>query len=352
MSGGDGFDFANFYWFSYETIGVNISLSGQGSLNGTDFSTIYKLSSIEGVVGTEHDDRLIGGGNERLEVFAGLGGNDVIDGGSGWDVVDYGILWGDTTVNAGESGIMGIVLDFSAGKVRDSNGFTDTIAGIEHVRATPVSDLLIGSDVDNSFAPGLGNDGIDGKKGTDHVAYSSGGGSFGIVARLTAGYVYDTGGFYDTVASIENLTASQWDDDVRGTSTKNILDGLGGDDLLHAGAGNDQITGGVGSDTLFGGLGKDVINGGNGNDYLRGGTGADIYVFDADCDGDTVFGFQTGEDKLDLTAFDLLDAASALSNLHILTSASAILEIDQDNYIVFENVNTSGTFLVAGDILV
>lgn len=49
-----------------------------------------------------------------------------------------------------------------------------------------------------------------------------------------------------------------------------------GDDIVYGGRGDDYIKGGSGNDQLFGGSDNDVLEGGTGNDVLEGGSGNDI----------------------------------------------------------------------------
>lgn len=74
-----------------------------------------------------------------------------------------------------------------------------------------------------------------------------------------------------------------------GTSSADILTGLGGhdeihglsgDDFVYGGAGNDKLFGEAGSDKLFGGAGSDMLDGGAGVDILAGGAGDDVYRVD------------------------------------------------------------------------
>jgi len=64
----------------------------------------------------------------------------------------------------------------------------------------------------------------------------------------------------------------------------NVLNALGGNDVVRAGAGNDTVNGGSGNDTLFGEAGHDTLTGGAGTDTLLGGAGNDTYVVETVAD--------------------------------------------------------------------
>jgi RTX calcium-binding nonapeptide repeat (4 copies) len=64
----------------------------------------------------------------------------------------------------------------------------------------------------------------------------------------------------------------------------NLVNGLGGDDVLEGSHRSDALFGGEGNDTLDGGNGKDGLFGGNGNDTMLGGNGNDFLSGDAGTD--------------------------------------------------------------------
>jgi Ca2+-binding RTX toxin-like protein len=238
------------------------------------------LIDIERVYGTSFADTLIGGNisNDNFECFAGLDGADTINGGSGWDCVEY--YW-----DRNEGGNNGIVVDLLAGTVRDGFGSTDIISQIEQVRGTSRSDDYKGSNGDDAFMPFGGNDYIDGGSGYDTVSYSIDvwrDGKIGIHADLTAGTIFDTQGFIDTVISIENVEGSFWDDHIVGDGVDNGLFGNGGDDVIKGRAGADRLLGGEGNDRLYGGAGNDYLEGWSGTDRMRGGGGGDTSAHQAD----------------------------------------------------------------------
>lgn len=70
--------------------------------------------------------------------------------------------------------------------------------------------------------------------------------------------------------------------------------------------GFDQIMGSDVSEVLSGAEGADTISDGAGEDTLSGNVGADLFVFAADGQADTILDFERGEDKLDLSGWDFL----------------------------------------------
>lgn len=111
------------------------------------------------------------------------------------------------------------------------------------------------------------------------------------------------------------------DNQLIGLGSKDRLIGGHGDDKILGNAGNDRlvgkrgddfIAGGTGDDRLSGNRGNDVLDGGEGDDILIGGKGADTFVFLENAGDDTIFGFENGRDKIDLTALNL-----SFQDLHV-----------------------------------
>ena len=128
----------------------------------------------------------------------------------------------------------------------------------------------------------VGDDGNDTIMLTDAVFYSSSEPTGYVVDLSTTeaqgirksgakGYDEDT----LEVFGIENIVASQYDDELTGDSAANKLLGGDGNDILDGGSGNDHLEGGAGDDVISGGRDNDVLYGGEGNDNLDGHNGAD-----------------------------------------------------------------------------
>jgi hypothetical protein len=91
-------------------------------------------------------------------------------------------------------------------------------------------------------------------------------------------------------------------DTLDGGNGNDTLWGEQGNDTLSGGAGTDTLNGGAGNDKLDGGAGNDKLDGGVGNDKLDGGAGNDTFFYDVNSGGkDTITGFTSGEDEIDLS---------------------------------------------------
>ena len=87
LSGGAGFDFAS---YEHAAAGVYASLTSPALNSGEAFHDMY--ISIEGLIGSVHNDTLIGNGSANTlrggrgnDTLSGLGGADILDGGAGND---------------------------------------------------------------------------------------------------------------------------------------------------------------------------------------------------------------------------------------------------------------------------
>ena len=241
-----------------------------------DGDIIYDIiTTIENLTGSAFDDNLAG--DPRGNVLAGGDGNDILDGRQDNDTLYGGE--GDDLLQGGPGAD-----NLNGGPGQDTATYADSPAGVTvHL----------------------------------HRVYASGGDAAGdTFDDIFTPAVIDEDGdiIYDIITTIENLTGSAFDDNLAGDPRGNVLAGGDGNDILdgrqdndtlYGGWGHDQLFGGAGNDTLYGGEGDDRLVGGAGNDLLIGGPGSDVYVFEPG-DDDIVIGFTNGEDKLDLSAFELV----------------------------------------------
>ncbi len=206
---------------------------------GSGADLLYGDAGMDVVNGGADDDRLYGeqdadvlngdDGNDWLHddgsFEQGFASGDILNGGPGRDLADYGSRGGTLPVT--------ITLDGAAndGSAQESDN-VGPAGDIEIVEGSGNDDVLIGSDRGEELRGGFGNDKLDGLGGDD------------------------------------------------------VLDGFGGNDQLAGGDGNDTLEGSADSDGLLGEGGDDRLTGGTGNDSLGGGPGAD--VLDGGLDSDTM----------------------------------------------------------------
>jgi Ca2+-binding RTX toxin-like protein len=154
---------------------------------------------------------------------------------------------------------------------------------------------------------GSGNDLLDGGTGNDTASYAHAMAGVSVNLGLTAAQA--TGGAgNDTLAAIENLTGSNFNDALSGDHLSNIINGGLGHDILKGGDGDDFLIGGLGNNTLTGGSGADTFQ------WLKGNSGHDV-----------VTDFTPGTDKLDLSQLlqgEIGTAASLDDYLHFKISGS------------------------------
>lgn len=172
-------------------LGLNIDLTGSLTTDKTaDVSNLYRtvnnapvyngtitFSGVRSVVGTWMNDTMLGGANNDIEIFNGSGGNDHIDGRSGYDRADYG-----------SESVEGIDVNLASGHVTTATQGTDTLRSIENIGGTRFDDIYDArgfvkgiSDVVNQgstlnalneFIPRGGNDTIYGN-GNTRINYDS-----------------------------------------------------------------------------------------------------------------------------------------------------------------------------------
>jgi hypothetical protein len=139
------------------------------------------FNGVYGVLGSSYGDLLIGGGpgrlsfNPRAELFYPGAGADTVQGGGGWDIVEY------------PASPQGIDVDMSRATgqvVNDGWGDTDTLTGIENLVGSYYADRFKGSDRSNNFNGLRGADSFDGAFGHDEIDFGALFGTQGIVVML------------------------------------------------------------------------------------------------------------------------------------------------------------------------
>ena len=225
-----------------------------------------EVLDIEGLVGSDHDDVLIGDlRDNRLE------------GGAGHDTL------------RGDSG--------------------DGLGGADLLRGGPGDDLLYGGIGDDALEGGPGADRFWGGAGYDFASYRTS--AAGVEIHLHDGtarggdaegdrfvgmeiieYVSaDNETHQEEIPDVEHLIGSGHDDVLAGSRGANWLFGLAGNDALDGREGDDWLEGGAGADLLRGGAGIDVVS------YRASGTGVTVRLHSGalsggDAEGDRFVGFE------------------------------------------------------------
>ncbi|WP_225767993.1 calcium-binding protein [Inquilinus sp. Marseille-Q2685] len=262
INGGAGIDTADWLRQNGLTTGVSVNLQ-TGATGGGAAGDV--LTGIENLRGGNFNDTLIG--NAGANTLTGAGGADTMNGGDGNDTV------------SGQDG----------------------------------NDRLNGGNGNDYLNGGAGSDLLDGGAGIDTVSY--GDATARISINLQAGQIGGaaTG---DTLANIENLTGTRFDDYIAANAAANVLSG---------GAGNDQLRGQDGNDTLYGGAGADDLNGGNGNDNLNGGAGNDAIAGSAGADN--LAGYDGNDYLVGGAGADRLNGGAGVDTVSYAGSAARVAVI-------------------------
>jgi Ca2+-binding RTX toxin-like protein len=271
----DPFGGGAIFWSSRADAGNNTIITGDGNdyvaagLGGNDIVDLGTGDDIfDGAVGnisgkTGNDIINAGAGNDII--YAWGAGNKTINGGTGNDTINIR-GFGNTTISGGEGNDRIIIIDGAQ--------LSTVTGGVDRhiISAGAGDDSVIVSSGDDIFTvdTGSGNDFID--IGSRNGTFDAGDGNDDIFALFANGNKISAGAGNDLIV----LDAS--------ASTGNVVFGGTGDDTIvtipifgfdpdspplgqheiHGGAGNDTIVSGLGNDTIYDDAGDDIIN-------LRGG---------------------------------------------------------------------------------
>ncbi len=385
INGGTGFDQAVYTW---APAGVTVDLSAGTAVDG--YGSIDTLISIESAVGSDFADRLTGDAGDNW--LWGRTGDDIIDGGLGFDSAAYND-WKNGEVTGG------IVAKMAAGTVTgDASVGTDTLISIERIRGTEFADTYdatgfgAGAPEFNAFR-GLGGDDLVTGNGNTRVEYD--GALAGVTVTLTGGGAGtaqssdfatngDTAGIgSDTfTGGVTRIRGTDFADTFIGDETNNSFWGGGGNDAIDGGAGidrvrydfsattgivadlvagtatdgqggtdklanienvrgtsfADRIVGDAGGNALVGLAGNDLLIGGAGNDVLDGGAGLDMADYSQATGPIKVsYGLDgVGTAQVDRDSDGVYEEADALTNIE------QVVGTNFDD--IYDSTNFSGSF--------
>jgi Ca2+-binding RTX toxin-like protein len=253
-------------WGAFERVGNDMVYTAKNNLSGFTIVDHYNGHAIERINYIYADSsqgsnysialRSVVSFDDVSETVVGTAGNDVIDGGTGYEEIYAGD--GNDTITT----------DLGSGRVVAGSG-DDTIEV-----ATPVW--------------------LSGSEGVDTLQFDSGvtAGAIVVLADLDraglSGEQYTIGvASAQRIKGVENVVGTAHGDYIHGDDSDNDIRGEGGNDSLH---------GGGGDDTIHGGDGNDDIRGNSGADQIYGGAGIDHYASYLDTwQGDVIHDFEIGE---------------------------------------------------------
>jgi Ca2+-binding RTX toxin-like protein len=257
MQGTTGDDSLDFSYLSDSWYAVDyVSLGGNDKVIGTIFSDSFTLGKDA----------------------------EFIDGGKGWDTVNYGNSTAAVSVdltgqvqhggyaegdqlanieNVTGSKYADTLTGNAGGNVLDGGAGADTLHGgdgDDTLYGRSGTDTLYGDGGNDTLIGGADADKIDGGNGIDTVDYSAAPSSVwqylpghqidGVFVNLTNGQGFNSDANGDTYTSVENVRGSAFADIIGGDSHDNAIYGNAGDDVLAGLGGADYLDGGDGIDTL------------------------------------------------------------------------------------------------------
>ncbi|MEM9273392.1 MAG: hypothetical protein AAGA80_10590 [Cyanobacteria bacterium P01_F01_bin.143] len=160
-----------------------------------------------------------------------------------------------------DDGIADVIIGSPGG---DANNQTNS--GKSYVLFGNNTEVIEGTDDDDSLEGGVKGEEINGLRGKDTIVGN--GGNDLLDGGDNSDRLFGNNGS-------DTLLGGNGDDSLFGQLANDSLQGGNGNDSLEGNSGNDTLVGGVGNDTLLGNMNNDSLEGGSGNDLLLGGEGQD-----------------------------------------------------------------------------
>lgn len=246
---------------------------------------------------------------------------DVIDGGAGFDTVDYSLSR------------EGVTIDLNLARQSGGDAQGDQLLSIEKIIGTSFSDKMTGDKSDNTFDGGDAIDFFDGGDGNDTViskwdqdvdTFFGGTGSdtldysvnpngrFGPmhIVDLEEGTTHTARNLLEAYAQPVLEDKHSGFENVIGTSGFDRITGNGEQNRLEGRDGTDFLQGGKEADVLVGGLGRDSMTGFRFDQPGEGDGAVDTFVFNSAAEvgilstSDSIANFEFGIDNIDFSAID------------------------------------------------
>ena len=311
-----------------ELEGANVvhGLGGDDEISGDDGDdSLFGNAGDDRLMGDDGDDTLNGGrGNDNLkggddmdvllggpgdDVLSGHRHNDELTGGSGKDIFWFGDRDGHDTItdfatgdiiSLGESALEDDEIDEVLASVRENDDGYYTYdwknTSFTVNRALTADDFEPPMPPPDEPAIELSESADMWPDATDPVDHNDGD---NVVDGLGGNDVIMGGRGMDMIAGSggnDMLDGGRGNDTLKGGMGNDDLDGGREDDMLYGGDGMDELKGGSGDDMLDGGSGADMLMGGADDDVLTGGLGNDTFKFGSDDGVDMITDFESVRD--------------------------------------------------------
>lgn len=266
-----------------------------------------------------------------FETIWDTGGTDLIDGSSATSSVQLDLREATLDYESTSGGVVNYVSGISGGfTIADGSEIENATggSGADTLRGNDLANVLTGNGGNDAFTASDGGDSYVGGSGTDSLDYSPASSAVTVNLVTGAGSGWASG---DSYSSIEDVTGSDYNDNIYGNTDTNDLDGGAGTDWIRYAAstaavnvnlitgtggggyaagdsfanferiagsshgdtltgtdGINRIEGGAGDDSLYGRSGNDVLLGGAGADFINGGGAVDWVYYDDSGSGVTI----------------------------------------------------------------
>lgn len=258
-------------------------------LAGND--TLSGLAGNDRLDGGTGNDRMIGGIGDDTYIVDVVGDRVSEKAGQGTDMVQTALARYALGANVENLTFTGNAAHKGIGNVL-----------VNHLIGGGGNDLLDGRAGADMLEGGKGNDTYYVDVSGDLVIELAGEGSDRVFSSVSYTLAANIESLTLTGSTATNGTGNGGNNVITGNGIANALVGLEGNDTLIGLGGDDALSGGAGNDRLLGGAGADMLDAGLGSDVLTGGTGADKFVFltspNAARNIDKITDFVSGTDKL------------------------------------------------------
>lgn len=237
--------------YSYETFGapqtfMMYDIAALQYMYGADFTTnstdtVYAWTPTSGDMTVDGVIALDPGANRIFSTIWDGGGNDTYDLSAYTTDLQIDLAPGSSSLfSAVQQANLGGG-QFARGNVYNALQFEGNAASlIENAIGGSGDDTFNGNAADNTFTGGAGSDTLTHE-----------GAAAAVTVDLTAGTATGASIGSDTLISIENVSGTDFDDTLIGTSGVNVISGGIGADMLYGDSGDDTLDGGLGMDTAF-----------------------------------------------------------------------------------------------------